>query len=90
MNFSQYGDNNRTTGYNPDVMRQLAKQSILLPEGFHVHSRLQKHFIQSRLKAIETNSLDWATAEALASMTLLEEGHTIRFTGEDVERGTFS
>ncbi|KAL4472230.1 hypothetical protein ABPG72_013863 [Tetrahymena utriculariae] len=90
MDFSQYGENSRSTGYNADILRQLARQSVVLPNGFQVHNRLQKNFIQSRLKAVENNSLDWATCEALAAMTLLEEGHTIRFTGEDVERGTFS
>lgn len=62
----------------------------MLPDDFKVHQRLQKHFIEARLKAIESDELDWATCEALAAMTLLEEGYSIRFTGEDVERGTFS
>jgi 2-oxoglutarate dehydrogenase E1 component len=34
--------------------------------------------------------IDWATAEALAFGTLLREGHRVRFSGQDSERGTFS
>ncbi len=34
--------------------------------------------------------LDWATAEAVALGTLLVQGHRVRFTGQDAERGTFS
>ena len=34
--------------------------------------------------------IDWATAEALAFCTLLLEGHPVRLSGQDVERGTFS
>ena len=34
--------------------------------------------------------IDWAHAEALAFAALLREGHPIRLTGQDTERGTFS
>jgi 2-oxoglutarate dehydrogenase E1 component len=34
--------------------------------------------------------LDWSMAELLAYGSLLVEGHPVRFTGQDVERGTFS
>ncbi|WP_250847930.1 hypothetical protein, partial [Escherichia coli] len=33
---------------------------------------------------------DWAMAEALAFGSLVIEGHPIRLSGQDVERGTFS
>jgi 2-oxoglutarate dehydrogenase E1 component len=35
-------------------------------------------------------NIDWGTGEALAFATLISDGYNIRFTGEDVERGTFS
>src|SRR3546814_20882424 len=40
---------------------------------------------------IETGKdIDWATAEALAFGTLLVEGHPVRLSGQDTNRGTFS
>ncbi len=34
--------------------------------------------------------MDWPTAEAVAAMSLIDEGYNVRLSGEDVERGTFS
>ena len=34
--------------------------------------------------------MDWATAELLAYGSLLLDGHAVRLTGQDIERGTFS
>jgi len=39
---------------------------------------------------ITQNSYDWAMGELMAYASLLHEGHTVRFSGQDVERGTFS
>ena len=39
---------------------------------------------------IESNSYDWAMGELLAYASLMHEGHHVRFSGQDVERGTFS
>lgn len=47
-------------------------------------------FIASRLKTIEKDKFDWATAEAAALGSLTMEGYNVRLVGEDTERGTFS
>jgi 2-oxoglutarate dehydrogenase E1 component len=40
---------------------------------------------------VETGEgIDWAMAEALAFGTLVDEGHRVRLSGQDCERGTFS
>ncbi|MEO5970165.1 MAG: 2-oxoglutarate dehydrogenase E1 component, partial [Bdellovibrionia bacterium] len=61
-----------------------------IPAGFHLHSKLVR-FFDSRAKAItEGKGIDWGNAEILAYASLLEEGHTVRLSGQDVERGTFT
>lgn len=50
-----------------------------------------KKLMEDRRKMLEdTNQLDWGMAETLAYASLLDEGHPIRISGQDVERGTFS
>jgi probable 2-oxoglutarate dehydrogenase E1 component DHKTD1 len=54
----------------------------------NIHSRLKRH-VSGRLKGLETK-VDFATAEAMAFGSLMEEGYDIRISGQDVGRGTFS
>src|SRR5690625_2125714 len=68
----------------------LLNQLTKLPEGFNLHRTL-KRFMNARQQMIAgERPLDWATAEALAFATLATEGHRVRLTGQDAERGTFS
>ncbi|MCP4835238.1 MAG: 2-oxoglutarate dehydrogenase E1 component, partial [Phycisphaera sp.] len=60
-----------------------------LPEGFAHHKTLKRGF-DNRRKLYKNDEIEWATGEALAFGSLLLEGHPIRLTGQDVERGTFS
>ena len=73
-----------------DAARRSASKITAVPQGFHVHRTIQR-FLDARRKAIETGEgIDWATAEALAFCSLLLEGHPVRLSGQDSERGTFS
>src|SRR5581483_2990611 len=77
------------TGVDATVLREIGKDITRVPEGFHVHRTIQR-FLDHRAKAVETGEgIDWATAEALAFGSLLKEGHRVRLSGQDSERGTF-
>ncbi|WP_114943435.1 2-oxoglutarate dehydrogenase E1 component [Microvirga calopogonii] len=78
------------TGVSTETLQQIGKALTTIPEGFHVHRTIQR-FLDNRKKMLETGEgLDWAMAEALAFGSLLIEGHRVRLSGQDVERGTFS
>ncbi|MDO8878603.1 MAG: 2-oxoglutarate dehydrogenase E1 component [Pseudolabrys sp.] len=78
------------TGVDLDTLRDIGKKITTAPDGFAVHKTVQR-FLDNRAKAIEAGEgIDWATAEALAFCALLKEGHPVRLSGQDSERGTFS
>ncbi len=61
------------------------------PAGFTYHPKLEKGVIAARREMVKNGKLiDWGCAEMLAFGSILQDGHSIRFTGQDVERGTFS
>jgi len=74
----------------PTKFINIANSTVDLPESFNVHPRLRKMFIEPRLKSIEKEQIDWATAESAALGSLATEGFNVRLVGEDSERGTFS
>jgi 2-oxoglutarate dehydrogenase E1 component len=78
------------TGVEIAALKQIGQNITALPANFHLHKTLNR-FLENRRKAIETGTgIDWATAEALAFCSLLLDGHRVRLSGQDSERGTFS
>src|SRR6185369_8864223 len=78
------------TGVPVATLKEIGSKITAVPQGFHVHRTIQR-FLDNRRKAIESGEgIDWATAESLAFGTLLLEGHPVRLSGQDSERGTFS
>ncbi|MDZ4832009.1 MAG: 2-oxoglutarate dehydrogenase E1 component [Phycisphaerae bacterium] len=79
------------TGVPAERLRSIAKALGHVPESIGAHKTVTK-LMQARAAAGDDDSapIEWATAELLAYGSLLLEGHGIRLTGQDVERGTFS
>ena len=82
-------ENSPPTGVEKSKLLLLANKMNSLPEGKKYFRKIVKLF-DDRLKMIESDKLDWAMGELLAYATLLDEGKSIRISGQDVERGTFS
>jgi 2-oxoglutarate dehydrogenase E1 component len=78
------------TGVPAETLKEIGLAISQIPPGFQVHRTIQR-FIDNRRKMIETGEgIDWAMGEALAFGSLLLDGHPVRLSGQDVERGTFS
>ncbi len=77
------------TGVKKEMLRMIGEKLTVIPEGMKFFSKLEK-ILNDRRKMMADETLDWGMAELLAYGSLLVEGHPVRFTGQDVERGTFS
>ncbi len=69
-----------------ESLQSLVKGFCKVPEGFHIHPKLQR-LVQERLKM---DKIDWGLAEHLVFASLVFEKIHVRLSGQDVERGTFS
>jgi 2-oxoglutarate dehydrogenase E1 component len=77
------------TGVSPEVLHALSSVVRSVPEGFMIHPKLERQFVQ-RDELVASGQVDWALAEALAIGSLMYEGVNVRLTGQDTRRGTFS
>jgi len=77
------------TSVDRTTLDRLLVKLTTVPDGFNVHPKLTR-WLEQRAGALERNAVDWALGEALAFGSLLEEGRTIRLSGQDTRRGTFS
>lgn len=77
------------TGVPKDRLRALAGRINYVPEDKAFFSKVNR-ILADRRMMIHDNKLDWAMAELLAYATLLDEGHPVRVSGQDSERGTFA
>jgi 2-oxoglutarate dehydrogenase E1 component len=78
------------TGVPLADLKAIGKALTEVPEGVTLHKTVAR-FMDNRRKAVETGAgVDWAFAEALAFGALIKDGHPVRLSGQDVERGTFS
>lgn len=77
------------TKYPLQKLKKIVEVITTAPEGKKIIRKTQR-LLDQRRKMADENRLDWAMGELLAYGSLLDEGHGVRLSGEDVERGTFS
>jgi 2-oxoglutarate dehydrogenase E1 component len=85
------GDDRRgNTAISEELMQQLGDTLTVIPDGFNMNSKIVRQLKAKRKMFESGDGFDWATAEALAFGSLVHEGTTIRLSGQDCGRGTFS
>ena len=86
---AEWSDPVDTTVTLKNIKRYTAKLAEL-PENFTLHSRVKKIMTDRSKMAAGKLVIDWGFAETMAYASLIDDGTSIRLTGQDVGRGTFS
>ena len=86
------GDGKRRgdTSVEIERLREIGQKITAVPNSVNIHRTL-KRIIKARAdKVASEENIDWGLSEHLAFGTLITEGHPVRLSGQDSERGTFS
>ncbi|MGO3182565.1 MAG: 2-oxoglutarate dehydrogenase E1 component [Aequorivita sp.] len=78
------------TTFDLKKLDEIAESISKLPEDKKFLRKIAKLVEHRHAMYFDDNKLDWAMGELLAYGSLLKEGHDVRMSGQDVERGTFS
>ena len=79
----------KSTAVQKQTLEDVLELLSSLPEGFNPHPKLRK-ILEKRKQALAEDKLDWAVCELAAYGCLIKEGFSVRLTGQDSKRGTFS
>ena len=82
-------DKRGKSGVEKKVLSNIGDQIFKIPKDFNAHKTLKRVF-ELKSKMFQTGKIDWSSAESLAFGTLLTEGFSVRLSGQDSGRGTFS
>lgn len=77
------------TGVHIDELTKLGDKINHLPEDKPFFAKVHK-ILDDRKKMLNKGVVDWALGELLAYASLVSEGHPVRLSGQDSERGTFA
>ena len=71
-------------------LQELARKVNTVPDGFALHTQVQRLLDDRKRMSAGAAPINWGFAETMAYATLLDQGHAVRLTGQDVGVGTFS
>jgi len=81
---------NVPTGIEPKLFDSIGRTLTTVPADLTVHKTLKRVVDAKREMFTSGEGFDWATGEALAFGSLVSEGYSVRLSGQDSGRGTFS
>lgn len=78
------------TSVELDTLKKIGQLIAKVPIDFNLHPKLVKLVDTRRAMAEGREAVDWGMGELLAYGSLINEGTSVRLTGQDCVRGTFT
>ncbi len=78
------------TSVDLDTLKKIGQLIAKVPSDFNIHPKLVKLIDTRRAMAEGREAVDWGMGELLAYGSLINEGTSVRLTGQDCVRGTFT
>lgn len=83
-------DQSPDTSISLDTVKKVGEAMSKVPKGFKALKQIEKVLKQRKEMFFDKKELNWASAEMLAYGSLLLDNNTVRISGQDTKRGTFS
>ncbi|WP_456460442.1 2-oxoglutarate dehydrogenase E1 component [Reichenbachiella sp.] len=83
-------DQSPDTSISLDTVKKVGEAMSKVPKGFKTLKQIEKVLKQRKEMFFDKKELNWASAEMLAYGSLLLDNNTVRISGQDTKRGTFS
>lgn len=78
------------TAISAATLKRVGEALATVPAGFGINSKIKRQ-LDAKAEILKAGAgFDWSLGEGLAFGSLLLEGHAVRLSGQDCERGTFS
>jgi 2-oxoglutarate dehydrogenase E1 component len=84
------GSNIVETGVSKDLLKTVADKITLVPDAFHINSKMVGQLARRAKMGDGEIPMDWGFAEAMSFGSMVVEGTPVRLSGQDSGRGTFS
>lgn len=88
--FSNIAEKEPATAISQSVLNAVAESITNWEGGFTPHPKIKKLMEQRQAMLRGEENLNWGAGEVTAYASLLNEGYSLRLTGQDVQRGTFA
>lgn len=82
--------NSYDTSLGVERLKVIGRAITTIPDGFSLQRQVNKIYTDRQMMVEGETEVDWGCAEALAYASLVNCGYSVRLTGQDVGRGTFS
>ena len=78
------------TGVEESQLAKINEELLTWPSDFNAFKKLEKILKRREEPFKGKGKVDWGHAETLALATIIQEGNSVRLSGQDAQRGTFS